>query len=289
MKLKTAKVKWMRRDASGHFKFKINREGDVKSARLGAIWICALCFLAFFSHPAGAGEMLTDPALEGDVSPTENDVEAFDQFEEFDEKSAAPEFDPLEKYNRWMTRFNDRLYFWVLKPTAQGYNKILNEPVRIAVSRFFKNLYFPVRGVNNLLQMKFKHAGIETARFGINSTLGFFGFFDPAKICWDLDAYPEDFGQTLGYYGSGSGFHIVLPFLGPSNLRDAFGKVPDLFLNPVYYCDDEPLAIGVSAYEKINTVSLNMETYETLRKDAVDLYLFFRNAYEENRNSQIGE
>jgi phospholipid-binding lipoprotein MlaA len=228
--------------------------------------------------------------LEGDVSnPETTDVEAFDQFEEFDKKATDSGLDPLEGYNRFMTQFNDKLFFWVLKPTAQGYNKVFNEPVRLSVSRFFKNLYFPVRGLNNLLQMKFKHAGIEAARFGINTTLGFFGFFDPAKICWDLEAYPEDFGQTLGYYGAGSGFPVVLPFLGPSNVRDALGKFPDLFLSPIYYYDNTYVTVGISGYDKINTVSLNLDEYESLRRDAVDLYLFLRNAYEENRNNQIEE
>jgi phospholipid-binding lipoprotein MlaA len=263
---------------------------EINFTCLCLIMICALCFPIFFSHPAGAEEEMPGKRLEGDVSnPETTDVEAFDQFEEFDKKATDTGFDPLEGYNRFMTRFNDKLYFWVLKPTAQGYNKVFNEPVRLAVSRFFKNLYFPVRGLNNLLQMKFKHAGIETARFGINTTLGFFGFFDPAKICWDLEAYPEDFGQTLGYYGAGSGFPVVLPFLGPSNVRDSLGKVPDLFLSPVYYYDNTYASIGISGYDKINTVSLNLDEYESLRRDAVDLYLFLRNAYEENRNNQIEE
>jgi phospholipid-binding lipoprotein MlaA len=266
------------------------QEKDLKHMQMIAIWISAVCFLVFFSQAAGAVDLMSVDTLEGIVSNTQaNDMEAFDQFEEFEETSTEGGFDPLEKYNRFMTQVNDKLYVWVLKPTAQGYSKIINEPVRMAISRFFKNLYFPVRFVNNLLQLKFERAGIETARFGLNSTLGFFGFFDTAKLNFNLDAYPEDFGQTLGCAGVGSGFHVVLPLLGPSNVRDVFGKIPDFFLNPVHYVDNAPAAIGLSAGEKINMVSLSMKEFDSFRRDALDLYPFMRNVYEKNRNKEIKE
>jgi phospholipid-binding lipoprotein MlaA len=278
----------MRRMSTASFKFNAKREYGLKYMSLIAIWISVLCFSAFFLQTAGAVDLMSVDTLEGIVSNTEaDDMKAFDQFEEFEETPTDSGFDPLEKYNRFMTQVNDKLYVWVLKPAAQGYSKIVNEPLRMAISRFFKNLYFPVRGVNNLLQLKFKRAGIEAARFGLNSTLGFFGFFDTAKLNFNLDAYPEDFGQTLGYAGFGSGFHVVLPLLGPSNLRDVFGKIPDFFLNPVYYVDNTPAAIGLSVGERVNTVSLNFEEYDAFRKDAVDLYPFIRNAYEKNRNKEI--
>jgi phospholipid-binding lipoprotein MlaA len=278
----------MHRILTAFIKFNGKRDYGMKYALLMGMLICILFFSILFSQTVGAVDLMSVDTLGGIVSNTEaRDMEAFDQFEEFEKTSTDSGFDPLEKYNRFMTQVNDKLYVWVLKPVAQGYSKIVNEPVRMAVSRFFKNLYFPVRLVNNILQLKFKRAGIETARFGLNSTLGFFGFFDTAKLNFNLDAYPEDFGQTLGYAGFGSGFHVVLPLLGPSNLRDVFGMIPDIFLNPVYYVDNTPAAIGISAGEKINTVSLNIEEYESFRKDALDLYPFLRNAYEKNRNKEI--
>ena len=278
----------MHRILTTSLKFNGKREYGLKYALLMAMLISILFFSILFSQTAGAVDLMSIDTLEGIVTNTEaDDMEAFDEFEEFEETSTDSGFDPLEKYNRFMTQVNDKLYVWVLKPVAQGYSKIVNEPVRMAVSRFFKNLYFPVRLVNNLLQLKFERAGIETARFGLNSTLGFFGFFDTAKLNFNLDAYPEDFGQTLGYAGFGSGFHVVLPLLGPSNLRDVFGKIPDIFLNPVYYVDNAPASIGLFAGERINTVSLSIEEFDSFRKDAVDLYPFMRNAYEKNRNIQI--
>jgi phospholipid-binding lipoprotein MlaA len=280
----------MRHTATASLQFNGKRAYGLKCARLAAIWVFVLYYAVFFIRSAGAVDLMSTDTLGGIVTNTEaEDMEAFDQFEEFDEPPATGVFDPLEKYNRFMTQVNDKLYFWVLKPVALGYGKIVNEPIRLAVGRFFKNLYFPVRFVNNLLQLKFERAGIEAQRFGLNSTLGFFGFFDTAKLNFNLDAYPEDFGQTLGNAGVGSGFHVVLPLLGPSNLRDVGGKIPDFFLNPVHYVDSAPAAIGLSAGERVNMVSLHMEEYESFRKDALDLYPFLRNAYENNRNKEIKE
>jgi phospholipid-binding lipoprotein MlaA len=280
----------MHQTLTASIKFNGKRKCNLKRVRLFFIWISVLYFSAFFAQPSGAGDLLPVETLEGVASNTEiHDIETFDQFEEFEEAPADNGFDPLEPYNRFMTQFNDRLFFWVLKPVAQGYSKIINEPVRMAISRCFKNLYFPVRGANNLLQLKFERAWIETERFCLNSTLGFFGFFDTAHINFHLDPYPEDFGQTLGNAGVKPGFHVVLPFFGPSNVRDVFGKIPDFFLNPLNYYDNNPAKLGISAGERINMVSLHMEEYEVVRKDALDLYVFLKNAYEKNRNKQIEE
>ncbi|RMG67106.1 MAG: VacJ family lipoprotein, partial [Nitrospirae bacterium] len=141
-------------------------------------------------------------------------------FEEAQELTIA---DPLEPWNRLMFRFNDRLYFWVLKPVAQGYSYILPQDVRVAIGNFFRNLLMPVRVVNCLLQGKLKGAGNELLRFAVNTTLGVYGFDDVAKREFNLNPYEEDLGQSLGHYGIGNGFYIVWPVLGPSTLRDTVG------------------------------------------------------------------
>lgn len=225
-------------------------------------------------------------------------AEEFDSFEEFDEFNEsgraengepAAVFDPLSGYNRFMTQVNDRLYFWALKPVAEGYRFVVAEPVRVCIGNFFDNLGFPIRFVNNLLQMKAKPAGIEAARFGVNTTVGVLGFFDPAASWLELHPRPEDFGQTLGYYGAGGGFHIVLPFFGPSNLRDTLGRVPDYFLEPTNYIDHWETRLALDGIDIINKTSLRIGQYEALKKDAIDLYIFFRNAYEMKRNREIEE
>jgi len=213
----------------------------------------------------------------------------FDEFDEFDDNDVVVTSDPLSGYNRFMTGVNDNIYVWVFKPVAKGYCFVVNKPVRLAINRMFTNGLYPVRLVNNLLQLKVKRAGIETARFCVNTTLGFVGLFDPAKGCMGLDAFPEDFGQTLGYYGVSSGFHIVLPLMGPSNLRDLFGFFPDTLLRPMTYVRDIRATTGVTVVDHLNTLSLYMDTYDALRAEAIDLYVFQRDAYEMKRIKEIEE
>ena len=206
-------------------------------------------------------------------------------------------YDPFNTYNRLMTEVNDVAYEYILKPVAKGYKKILHVEARECVRNFFNNLYYPTRVVNNLLQGKFCYAYEETSRFVINSTIGILGLFDPAKSKFELQPHEEDFGQTLGFYGVGGGPHIVLPLLGPSNLRDALSLYPDSLLSPIDYTDrsystltDNALEyLGVKVIEKVNYISLNMDEYEKMKKDAVDLYPYLRDIYEQYREKQIKE
>ena len=206
-------------------------------------------------------------------------------------------FDPLSGINRATTNFNDALYRFILDPVLfKGYNYI-PEPVRTSVNNFFNNLYYPVSVVNNVFQLKFKSTGTETLRFAINSTVGVLGLFDPALDWFGLEAHIEDFGQTLGYYGVGGGFHIVLPFFGPSNLRDFAGDFIDFYVNPLYYVDVRKYNIVnhtyqgwmLIGYKQFNKMSLYNQEYENVRSDALDLYPFLRDLYEQSRQKQIEE
>jgi phospholipid-binding lipoprotein MlaA len=195
--------------------------------------------------------------------------------------------DPIEPWNRAMFQFNDKLYFWVLKPVARGYNVVVPEPVRISVRNFFRNVTMPIRFVSSLLQGKFKGAGTELARFGINTTIGLAGFFDVAKSKFDLNAQNEDLGQTLGFYGMGGLMYIVWPFLGPSNVRDTIGFAGDVFLDPVNYISPWEAVFGVHAYKQINKTSLEIGTYEDMKKSAIEPYIAMRDAYIQYRKGQI--
>ncbi len=198
--------------------------------------------------------------------------------------------DPLRGYNELMTGVNDRFYFWILQPVATGYRAVLPQLIRKSIARAFVNIQFPMRFVNNALQLKFEQAAGEAERFVLNTTIGILGFTDPAEEWFGLVPHPEDFGQTLGHYGAGSGFHIVLPLLGPSNLRDALGKVTDLYLlDPVGKINDRRVVTTARVIETVNKTSLELGQYESLRKDAIDLYPFLRDIYEQNRNKQIKE
>jgi phospholipid-binding lipoprotein MlaA len=212
--------------------------------------------------------------------------------EESDAEEAAVEAtiaDPIEPWNRAMFQFNDKLYFWALKPVARGYNAVVPEPARISVRSFFRNVAMPVRFVNSLFQGKFKAAGTELARFGINTTIGMVGFFDVAKSRFDLEAHNEDLGQTLGYYGMGGLMYIVWPFIGPSNVRDTIGFAGDSFLNPVNYIEPFEAAFGVSAYEQLNRTSLELGSYEDMVESALEPYIAVRDAYIQYRNGQISK
>ena len=195
--------------------------------------------------------------------------------------------DPIEPWNRAMFQFNDKLYFWALKPVARGYNAVVPEPARISVRSFFRNVAMPVRFVNSLFQGKFKAAGTELARFGINTTIGLVGFFDVAKSRFDLEAHNEDLGQTLGHYGMGGMMYIVWPFIGPSTVRDTIGYAGDSFLDPVSYIDPFEAAIGVNAYGQINKTSLELGTYEDMVESALEPYIAVRDAYIQYRNGLI--
>ena len=166
---------------------------------------------------------------------------------------------------------------------------MIPEGARLGVGRFFRNVMMPARFANNLLQLKPKRAGTELARFFLNSTFGVLGFADPAAENFNLQAYPEDFGQTLGYYGISPGFHIVLPLLGPSNLRDAVGLIPDYYLAPTRYIDNLGTEVALDAYRQVNQTSLHIGEYESLKKDALGLYTFLRDGYEQSRENRIKE
>jgi len=197
--------------------------------------------------------------------------------------------DPIEPINRAVFLFNDKAYFWVMKPVAQGYRAVLPEPVRVSVRNFFSNLATPVRFANTLLQLKIKGSGVELLRFTINTTLGFGGLFDVAKKDFHLDKRRGDLGQTLGKYGLGHGFYIVLPLFGPSSLRDAAGLAGDSFLDPVNYLDDGATIIAVKAYKAENEISLTIGDYEDLKKSSLDPYVAVKDAYTQYREKMVKE
>lgn len=200
-----------------------------------------------------------------------------------------PVNDPLRPYNRFMFGVNDRLYRWLLRPVANGYVFVVPEAARGALRRCGDNLAFPVRFVNTVLQGKLRKAGVEIARFGINSTVGILGLFDPAYDWMSLEPSDEDFGQTLGRYGVGAGWYLVLPFYGPSNLRDAFGRLPDFYLHPISYVRPTELSVGIRLFEDENYVSLHIGEYERFKDAALDPYVFFRDAYRQSREASVKE
>ena len=273
------------------------------------LYISLLPMMGFYAFAQENAPASSEAVPEAEVAAdTDEEEEGFD--DEFEDEFGAAEkevFDPLSGYNRVMTDFNDSLYVWVLDPVARGYRWVLPYAARRGVKNFFHNLLFPLRFVNNALQLKIKNAGEEFLRFSINSTIGILGFWDPAKEWFDLEAHEEDFGQTLGYYGVGGGFHVVLPFLGPSNVRDMFSLYPDMQMDPVNYVENRPYnfpkqegeyqgvskqtlqEVDLTLLKNINRESLRIGQYANLKKDAIELYPFLRDVYEQNRAKLIKE
>ncbi len=213
------------------------------------------------------------------------------------DKSNKNEVDPLSGYNRVMTNFNDKFYTNILEPTAKAYKAVMPKPIRKGLANAFDNLMYPIRLLNNLLQLKFKNSFLETQRFLLNSTIGLGGLVDVANDNFHIKQHQEDFGQTLGFYGAGGGFYIVWPILGPSNVRDTIGMITDGLINPMTYIenrgynffDNSTESLGVKAGEIVDYSSLHIGEYEELKKDAIDLYPFLKNVYEQRRKKQISE
>ncbi len=240
-----------------------------------------------------SSKQILDPKQNIEISKNGQSLE--DEFsDEFEIEEIS---DPLSAYNRVMTSFNDNLIEYIIRPLAEGYNFVFHKEIRKSVDKFFKNIGYPTRVINNVLQGKFANASEETGRFVINSTVGVLGLFDPAKSKFELEAHKEDFGQTLGFYGVGAGPHIVLPVFGPSNLRDTIGIFPDTYISFIDYkprswftlTDNLGAFLGAKAYKRVNNFSLDINGYENLKKDAIDLYPYFRDTYEEYRRKQINE
>lgn len=209
-----------------------------------------------------------------------------DEFEEDKVKIA----DPLSVINRAMFHFNDKLYFWILKPVARGYKAVTPEFFRIGVKNFFRNIATPIRLVNCLFQGKVESAGTEFSRFLTNTIIGVLGFASPA------DKHPEmappdeeDFGQTLAVYGIDNGFYIVWPVVGPSTLRDSVGRVGDWLLHPIFYLETTEMVYAVRGFDLINQTSFRIGEYESIKEASIDPYVAMRNIYLQYREKKINE
>lgn len=197
------------------------------------------------------------------------------------ENDARPQrADPLERINRGTYAFNKFFDRILLKPVAKGYS-YLPKPMRTGVGNFFNNLSTPIDIVNNLLQGKPRGAGTELARLVFNSTIGIGGLFDPATPM-GLKEYEEDFGQTLGVWGVPTSPYLVLPFLGPSTIRDGFGTGADIFLRPLTYYENTSVRDKLIILFVVDTRESLFDAEKAL-EDAFDEYAFVRDAYLQRR------
>jgi phospholipid-binding lipoprotein MlaA len=244
-----------------------------------ALFITCLALSGLVSVTSAQEGFLSDEDLYGD------DVQ---QTESFD--------DPLESINRYTFKFNDFVYVNLLQPLVDGYTAITPDPIEKGASNFFRNLRYPVRLAGNLLQGRFQGAWVETGRFAMNSTVGLAGVMTPGDSVDGFAAIPaEDVGQALGAWGIGEGAYLVLPLLGPSNLRDLGGLIGDRAVNPL----DEPFSaindwnwewqLAFSATEFVVASPSIMDRYKQMKGTAIDPYGSLKNAYMQYRRTAVDE
>ncbi len=198
-------------------------------------------------------------------------------------------YDPIEPFNRAIFSFNNAADKIILEPVSKGYKK-LPSPIQLGISNFLSNLRMPLVFVNQLLQGQGKNASESAGRFLVNSTIGVFGLVDVAdKI--GLEEKDEDFGQTLATWGVGDGFYIVLPLVGPSNLRDTAGMVLTYTTDPINaYAVSEGEAWIIPLRRSVNAVdqrSKIIDEVNAVRNNSLDYYAAVRSSYYQNRKAAI--
>ncbi len=194
--------------------------------------------------------------------------------------------DPLEGVNRAVFAFNDKADEIVFQPTARLYKNVTPQGLRDAVRNFFNNIDDLFIGANNLLQGKVETAVNDWLRFAVNTTLGLLGIQDWASDM-GLEKHNEDFGQTLARWGMGDGLYLVLPLLGPSTLRDTAALPVDWAGDPVYEHTPVDERNALTATRTIGRRADLLGASRTLEEAALDRYVFLREAYLQQRRSQI--
>lgn len=247
------------------------------AARLLVALLALALTLDFFSFPSA-----------GWAAPAAAAVEEEDEEED---SGAVTVADPLEHpFNRDMYVLNDFLVLYVLEPAARVEKVLVPVELRTAFRNVLRNLRFPVRFVNSLLQAKWDKAADEFASFFLNTTVGFLGMAEVATAAFPgLRQSPEDMGQTLAVWGWQESAYLMLPFFGPSTLRDLLGKLPDLVLDPLFFTRDLTFSYGLRGIEAVNDTSFRIGDYEAIRRAALDPYIAIRNGYIQNRTKLISE
>ncbi|HYG06751.1 MAG TPA: VacJ family lipoprotein [Stenotrophomonas sp.] len=219
-------------------------------------------------------------ALYGGPAPT-----AQDSASTGGDAAASSTYDPWERYNRAMHRFNMAIDRGVARPLATAYVTVTPQPVRLGVSNFFENLRSPVTMVNQVLQGHPVHALQTLGRFVLNSTLGIGGLLDPASAA-KIPRRSEDFGQTLGVWGWTNSRYVELPLFGPRTVRDTFGLAGDAPLSPLRQVEEDTVRLGLQGLQLVNTRA-QLLAVDALRDQAVDEYALTRDAWLQRRNYQI--
>lgn len=199
---------------------------------------------------------------------------------------ASSVYDPIEPVNRAVFEFNRVVDGLLIKPIAQLYGLVVPSPIRTGVRNFLANLRSPIIFANDLLQGETERAGETLGRFMINTTIGLGGVLDPATAL-GRERHDEDFGQTLAVWGVGDGPYLVVPILGPSNLRDFVGRLGDRFANPLAYLDDDTYWIAQAGGEGVQARYDTLDLLDDLERNSLDFYAAVRAIYAQRRAADI--
>ncbi len=253
--------------------------------------LLALCLSLFSSatlqaqdaDPQIANEPAAQIAQDFAVVNTQESVPADDAEQmaaAFGEDESAPNPDPWQGFNRAMFKFNDTVDRWFLRPLAIGYKAVTPDPLETGIANIFANVLEVPNVVNGLLQGDIKGAGYDTGRLLVNTTLGLGGLLDVAKHMNLPADGREDFGQTLAVWGVGQGPYLVLPIMGPSTVRDTFGKPVDWYTDPTNYIDHVRTDNTVRGLSLLNT---RAQLLPLERNITGDKYTFIRDVYLQRR------
>ncbi len=198
--------------------------------------------------------------------------------------------DPLETINRGIFSFNEFFLQWVLGPISGVYKDFVPDPIRESVGNILHLVKAPIILANDLLQAEWERAWITTQRTVVNATVGVAGTFDVAETI-GLPRHTEDFGQTLAVWGLGEGFYLVIPFFGPSNPRDAIGKLVDGYAHPLTRwadnTDREEITYGLFSASAVHDYSEIKDKLDQIRKTSIDYYAVIRSMFRQKRAAEI--
>jgi len=211
----------------------------------------------------------------GEALPADQEYE--EMYDEAEENGAYP--DSIEGFNRGVFAFNDGFVTYIFSPINTVYTGFFPPDIRAGFGNFYRNLGYPVRLINALLQFKFDKMAKETASFAMNTVFGVGGLFNVTRNMESLQSSPEDFSQTLAFYGLGSGTYLVLPILGPTTLRDAVGSVADSFAHPLTYVTPDSAKYALIGHDKGNAASAQLPTYMSIKEESFDHYTSMKDVY----------
>jgi len=245
-------------------------------AQLAAAWLLSLASPAAYAQDEDAEGLDLDELFDEDI-----------------EEGSASINDPLEGLNRAIFGFNDFLYRKAFTPLARGYDALVPDAVEQGISNVFDNAKYPSRLVGNLLQGRLKKAGSETGKFVVDSTIGLGGILKPSDEIEALQTSDEDIGQALASWGLGHGFYFVMPFVGPTSLRDMIGDFADGAVEPIpepwTQIDSDTTRIVLRGVELVNNLPGLTDLYESLLRSSIDPYSAMRDAYAQRRARQVEE